>query len=223
MNNLILFGDGMDQSLPTEEEFAEVRSRVDRTVADAIEAADLDQATNLVRTLVKIAKISGRELARVLYQFSSHWSVFKSEETFEEWAFRESGLHPHTIERYVRVESLLTRPDIPIAVRKELSDRNMAELFPVANMIEQGYEPTEDQWHKLLLQPDDSSIRGVVREIKGSDPRPTALVIRIDENGSIWAVKDGVRKFAGSLEIKDESPIVQQAIDRIIKNTGMLR
>lgn len=222
-DELILFGTGFDQSLPTEHEFEWVREKVDQRIDEAIEQADLDKATTLVRSLIKIAKISGRELTKVLFKFKQNWSIFQTEETFEDWADRETGLHHHTIERYIRVESLLTKPDISDEVRKELADRNLAELFPIANMVNQGYEPTEDQWQDLLIQPDETSIRSKVNEIKGAEPRSTSLSLRVDSHGTIWATKNGVQKFVGSLEVDDESEIVKQAIERIVKNTGMLR
>jgi hypothetical protein len=222
-DDLTLFGSGLDQALPTEFEFSYVRERVEQSINEAIAQKDLDKATTLMRSLVKVAKVANRELTRILYSLKVHWDVFDTQETFEEWADRESGLHPHTVERYIRIESLFHNQTLTHEVKKELADRNLAELFPIANMMEQGYEPTADQWQDILRQPDESSIRQSVREIKGQEPRPTALVIRIDEQGTIWAVKDNVKKFVGSLELTDDSVIVQQAIDRIIKNTGMLR
>jgi hypothetical protein len=222
-DQLILFGDGMDQSLPTVREFDWVAKQVTKRMEEAIQNRDLGKATELVQELIKIAKVSGRELARVLYQLESNWAVFDSKETFEEWADRESGLHPHTIERYVRVESLLTSAAIPEQVRSELSDRNLAELFPLANMIEQGYELTLKDWDKVLIQPDESSIRAVVREIKGQEPRSTALILSMDHSGSLWVTKDGERKFVGSLELEEDSPIVRQAIERITRNSGILK
>lgn len=222
-DELILFGNGLDQSLPTEHEFGWVKEKVDRSIDEAIQSGDLNKATDLVRSLIKIAKISGRELTRVLFKFKENWAVFSSEEPFEDWADRETGLHHHTIERYIRIETLLTSNTLTPEVKKELADRNLAELFPIANMMEQGYEPTEDQWQDILRQPDENSIRTAVREIKGQEPRATALIISIDRNGSIWVSKENVKKFVGSLELTDDSLIVQQAIDRIVKNTGMLR
>jgi hypothetical protein len=222
-DDLVLFGTGLDQSLPTESEFQGVRERVTKLVNEAITTGDLDKATLLTRSLVKVAKVANRELTHILYNLNTHWEVFHTEESFIDWADREVGLHRHTIERYIRIEGLLTSPSIEPDIKKELSDRNLAELFPIANMIEQGYEPTRDQWDDILRQPDASSIGATVRDIKQLPPRPTALVIFLDESGTIWATKDNVRKFVGSLELTDDSEIVKQAVERITRNTGMLR
>jgi hypothetical protein len=222
-DGLILFGDGLDQSLPTEQKYILVRENVNQRIDEAIQDGNLDKATDLVRSLVEIAKVSGRELTRVLYKFKENWSVFGVDETFEEWADRESGLHHHTVERYIRIQSMLTNATIPSEIRSELSDRNLAELFPVANMVEQGFEPTEDEWRDILIQPDETSIRTKVREIKGQEPRANALSLSIDDSGSLWVTKDNVRKFVGSLEVTDDSPIVEQAIERITRNSGILK
>lgn len=222
-DDLVLFGNDFDQALPTEDEFGWVKEKVSQMVSQVIEHANLDEATNLVRSLVKIAKVSGKELSKVLTQFKQNWSIFETDEEFEEWAWRETGLHRHTIERYIRIETMLSNPEIPQEVRKELADRNMTELFPVANMVSQGFEPTVDQWEEILSQPDETSIRSKVNQIKGAEPRSTSLTLRIDERGTIWAYKNGLNRFVGSLEIEDDSDIVQQAIERIVKNTGMLK
>jgi len=221
--DLILFGSGLDQSLPTEDEFDGIKEMVDRRALDAIQNGDLDQATKLVRGLIKIAKISGKHLSRTLFQFHNHWDAFGSNETFEEWADREIGLHKHTVQRYIRVEELLNNTSIPAEVRKELTDRNMTELFPIANMMEQGYEPEPEQWEKIISQPDEVSIRETVRDIKGQEPRPTGLTLRMDEDGSLWAYRGGERFFFGSLNVEDHSPAVEQAIARVTRNAGILR
>lgn len=222
-DGLILFGSGLDQSLPTEHQFQWVKEQINQRIEKAIQSANLDEATELVRDLVMIAKVAGKELAKVLYTFHEQWKTFDTQETFEEWADRTTGFHVHTIERYIRIETMLNKPEIPTEIRQELADRNLAELFPIANMVEQGYEPSSDQWESILIQPDEVSIRTKVREIKGQEPRATALVLRVDDVGSIWAHKDGAKKFVGSLEITDEEPIVKSAVERIIRNSGMLK
>lgn len=222
-DELILFGDGLDQSLPTGEEFAWVSEQVDQRIDKAIQHADLHEATRLVQQLIKIAKVSGRELTKVLYRFYQNWAVFQTEEDFLEWADRETGLHRHTVERYIRVESVFAKPSIPDEVKAELSERNLAELFPVANMVAQGYEPTAEQWQDILLQPDETSVRKKVMEIKGQEPRSTALMLSVDGSGALWATKDGVRKYVGHVEVEDEHPIVQQAVERLLRNAGVLR
>lgn len=221
--DLILFGSGLDQSLPTGEESAWLDEQIDVRVQESIRSADLNQATALVRNLIKATKIFGKQVSKVLYQFYINWEVFGAEETFEEWADRETGLHAHTIERYVRIEKMLHNKDIEESIRKELADKNLTELFPIANMIDQGYVPDQEQWGDILIQPDEVSIRAKVRDIKGQEPRPTGLTLHQDSNGSLWAIKEGTRKFFGSLEISDPDPMVQQAIERVLRNGGILR
>jgi hypothetical protein len=222
-NDLLIFGGGLDQSLPTDNEYLHVHNRVAHAIDEAISEGDLDKATDITRKMIKVAKVANKELSHILYNLNASWNVFKTTEPFLEWAHREVGFHKHTIERYIRVESLLISDRIEPDIKKELSDRNLTELFPIANMIEQGYEPTRDQWEDILSQPDASSIRQSVREIKEELPRATALILYLEETGTIWAIKDNVRKFVGSLELTDENEIVKHAIERITRNAGMLR
>ena len=222
-DDLILFGSGLDQSLPTEKDFSWLKDEVDNRLSNAIQSGDLDAAGDLVEGLVKVTKASGKELAKVLYTLNTNWNVFNTDETFLEWAYLRSGLHRHTIERYVKVEELFSGESVPEDIKPFLAEKNLAELFPIANMVDQGYEPDSDQWKDIILQPDESSIRNKVREIKEQEPRKTALILKIDDMGSIWAIKEGVRKFIGSLELSDEDEVVQKAIKRIIANSGILR
>ena len=222
-DDLILFGSGLDQSLPTEKDFSWLKDEVDNRLSNAIQSGDLDAAGDLVEGLVKVTKASGKELAKVLYTLNTNWNVFNTDEAFLEWAYLRSGLHRHTIERYVKVEELFSGESVPEDIKPFLAEKNLAELFPIANMVDQGYEPDSDQWKDIILQPDESSIRNKVREIKEQEPRKTALILKIDDMGSIWAIKEGVRKFIGSLELSDEDEVVQKAIKRIITNSGILR
>ena len=45
----------------------------------------------------------------------------------------------------------------------------------------------------------------------------------MDRTGALWANTKTDNKFIGSLEIDDESDIVQAAIERIIRSAGVLK
>ena len=41
--------------------------------------------------------------------------------------------------------------------------------------------------------------------------------------GSLWAIMEEERVFIGSLEVEDDNSIVQKAIERLTKNSGVVR
>lgn len=213
-DELILFGTGLDQPIPDDDWAIQ---KVDEIIQEAVQKKDPYIAIHAVQSLVKIAKLSGRALAKLLHFLRYNWEVFNSDENFDDVVYVESGLHRHTIDRYIRVHQLLLEAPV------DLSQRNMKELIPIANKIAQGWEFEKEEWNKLANAPDYATLSQDLREMTDEKPRKSALILQIDQHGSLWATKEGQRKFVGSLEIDDEDEIVQKAINRICDNSGVLR
>ena len=64
-----------------------------------------------------------------------------------------------------------------------------------------------------------------MHEITGKERRSNSLRIWLDDHGSLFAYggDDEERKFIGSLEVDDDDPVVQKAINRIINSTNILQ
>jgi len=220
-DELVLFGTGLDQPIPDDDTFWE--DRIDEILEKAFKEQDVNYALNACESLVKIAKLSGRSLATMLYKLKVHWNIFEVAETFEELAYPKIGLHPHTIERYVKVAEMFETHAIPAELEEQIKQRNMGELIPIANAVAQGYEFDAEDWKDLADSPDFSTISKKVRDIKGQPPRKSSLTIMIDSMGSLWAMDTVDREFIGSLEIENDEPLVKKAINRIIDNAGVMR
>lgn len=220
-DDLVLFGSGLDQPIPDDDIFWE--EEIDQILERAFREHDAEYAVNACENLVKIAKVTGKALATMLYKVKRHWDIFETTETFEEMVYPRIGLHPHTIERYVKIAEMFESHVIPKEFEEQVKQRNMGELVPIANAIAQGYEFDKDDWKRIIDAPDARSIGKEVREIKGQEPRKSGMMIMIDNRGTLWAIDKEDRKFIGSLEIKDDEPLVKKAISRIIDSAGVMR
>lgn len=220
-DELVLFGVGLDQPIPDDNAFWE--ERIDEILEKAFKEQDVEYALNACESLVRVAKLSGRALATMLYKLKAHWNIFEVIENFEELAYPRIGLHPHTIERYIKVAEMFATHAIPAELEEQIKQRNMGELIPIANAVAQGYEFDAEDWKELANSPDFSTISKKVRDIKGQPPRKSRLIIMVDVSGSLWAMNDEDRKFVGSLEIADDEPIVKKAINRILDSAGVMR
>ena len=209
---------GLDQPLAVDNHWA--LNRIEEYIQQSIEEKNVYIALNVCKQLREVSQVAGLALAKMLYLIKHNWSSFNSEESFDEIAYEYIGLHSHTVDRYVKVWSMFADEQAP----QELQSRNIKELIPIANAIAQDYEITEDQWERLVEAPDFSTVSRIVREdIKGADPRKNALQLFYDEYGDITALRDGKVYPVGHLNVLTDEYVVERAIERITKNSGILR
>jgi len=209
---------GLDQSLPTDNGWA--LQKVDEYINQSLSQGDVYIALDVCKQLRQVSQIAGLALAKMLYLIRDNWDYFDVEEPFEDVAYEYIGLHSHTVDRYIKVWKMFADGVAP----EELQQRSIKDLIPIANAVAQGYEITEDEWDKLEDAPDYSSVTRIVREdIKDQEPRRNALQLFLDSDGQITAMKDGFIHNVGYLHLDSGEDIVMSAIERIIKNTGMMR
>lgn len=220
-DELVLFGVGLDQPIPEDDNFW--MNRVEEVLETAFKNHDIDYALNTCESLRKIAGLSGKALAHLLYKLKQHWTYFEIEDSFEEMVYPRLGLHSHTIERYIKIAEMFDKEMIPKEFEDKVRGRNMTELMPIANTLAQGYELDDDDWKRIAQAPDEKSIRSEIRDITGKEARKSGLTIFLDNRGSLWAADKTDRKFIGSLEITDDEPLVKKAINRIVDNAGVMR
>ena len=222
MNDMELFGT-LDQvsSLPADERTNMILQKVEDTIRKAIQGHDPDLALNAVSELVIFAKISGIALAKIIYLLVTNRDELGIGDDWKERLFEVTGLHPHTVERYYYVWEMHSQ--IPATLSEQITHRNIRDQIPVALALSQGYEITGDQWQQIADASDEATIRKILREdVKGKDPRKNAIAIAIDARGTLWAYSDEQRYFVGSLELKDDTAVVQKAIQRILKNASIM-
>lgn len=211
----------LDQSLVVDDSdiLLEIEVRINR----AISLHDADEAFLVCEAMIGQMKRSGIALAKALWMIKTDWDKLSIGDDFFPTAQHYLGLHPHTIERYVKVWDMLDKY-VPESIRAKIQQKNIKILIPIANAIAQGFEIEDSTWKKLVAAPDYSEVSKIVREeIKDESPRKNNLTLQVDGLGSVWAYNSGEKYYVGSLEVGDERDIVIKAIERIISNSGILK
>lgn len=219
MNDLIL--SPLDQETPANGDWA--LELIDQKVHEAIELRDVSIVFDTIKRLRELAKITGLALAKILYMTHKYRGDFGLEDTFSDSVFDATGLHQHTTERYIKVWSLFEQKQIPQHLEQEFQQKNIKDLIPIANAFHQGYDITDEDWSELAHAPDYATVAKIVRdEIKHAEPRKNALQLYLKRDGTVVAYKNEQQYSVAWLDLADTNPIVQQAIERIKKNSGML-
>lgn len=219
-DELTIFG-GLDQPIPIDNKW--ILDRVDKIFNESLEKKNSSIIINACKALVQISRESGIALAKALCLLMEHWEAFNPSEPFRDVVYPQLGLHPLTIDRYIAVWKMLYEK-APKELQDDLRQRNIRDLVPIATAISQGYEIEDKTWKELVVAPDTNTILKIVREdVKGKEPRKGSIQISLDNLGSLWAFQDGRRYFVGTLEVDSEELTVQHAIERLIRNSGILR
>jgi hypothetical protein len=219
MSDLILLN-GLDQSLPVKDDW--ILDKVDEIIRDSLEKKDVYYALNSCKALKQIAQLSGIALAKFFYLIKQNWDEYEIDEDFDEIAFDYVGVHKNTVSTYTRVWQMHEADVIPESVSENIRQRNIKDQIPIALALDQGYNIREDEWEELSNAPDYTTVAAKIREIKGKEPRKSALLIYISDDGTITATQEGRSEFVGYLNVDDAGDIAEKAILRLIKSAGVL-
>ncbi len=220
-DDLLLIGN-LDQSVPVDGDWA--MSRIDEVLKQSLKEKNVDLALDMCKQLVAIGQVVGIGLAKALYFLQKNWEKYKIDEAFEDYVFDKIGKHRHTVERYVKIWGMFDNAVVPQQLIEEFQQKSVNELAPIANAVYQGHEISAEAWEKLSEAPDPNTIAKIVREdIKGQLPRSNTLQLYLDREGTIWAYQKEHRYFVGSLDISAKEEPIQQAIERIVGRSGMMK
>jgi hypothetical protein len=212
---------GLDQSLSVDTE--PILERVDEIVQESIERGDVYYALNFGKGLIEVAQISGMGLAKLFYLLKKHWSEFQLGDKFDDVAFAYVGRTKDTVDKYVRVWEMYENNIIPPQFEDEIKQKNIKDQVPIALMtVSQGYELDEEQWQQIVDAPDYTSVGAVVRDIKGKEPRKSALLIFIDSDGNLSAQQEGEIQFVGYFN-EEPGDIAEKAQQRLLRSAGVLQ
>jgi hypothetical protein len=201
----------------------EVYLKVDEVIARSVEEGSPETAITYISKLMKLKELTGKALVRFIYQLSQNWEYFEESQSdrFIDYVHAALGVHKHTIERYVKVGDMLAN-EVPPQYQDMIEDLAMEYIYPVANAIDQGYVFEDVHWEAVISAPHGREVERLVRELKGSEPKSSALQLWLDLKGSLWVFTKDKGEIIGFLEIKSDSKPVQRAINRILKRAGIM-
>ena len=221
MNDELLIISPLDQNLDVADD-DQILEKIERMILDSIAEKDVHKALSICKQVYKIALLSGKALAQVLYLMKIHWEEFGVGDDFYDVMVSATGLSKHTVQTYPEVHALQAENKIPEAYRDDIMKKNIKNLVPIAQALNAGYEIDDDEWEELVDAPDFSTVNAKLREIKGKEPRSHALILMMDREGGIRAIKGDVQIYIGFLNTSEENEVAQQAIQRLIKGAGIL-
>lgn len=214
----------MDQDLSPLNSEQELLHRVKKEINAAADEHNIERAIKVCDYFQRAARLSGKSLAHALYTMYRRWNDFGISDEFIDYIYVRVGLHRHTVERYIKVARLLEE-SVPDDLRNAIENKGIQLLIPVAHAVSQGYDIEPSVWDRIASSTSYNEVKEVInRDVRHAQPREGALGLYVNRDGSILAYQgDQSPRFVGSLEVTDDDPVVQQAVERIVKNSGILR
>ena len=209
----------VDDKTLTERDFM---ASIDDVIEHLNKTGDLNKATSVLNDLDRLDNVTGHGKAKLLlgmYRwFESNVEV--PDEEFEDHIKSTTTTKAITAERYITVWSKVESGEIP----KNISNRPMRDLVPIAKCLAQGYSIDAKGWAKINLCSNDGELRDVLRKIKGKAERKSARVIKLARDGSLYLWKKNVKKFLGYLNVEDAKtdPDISEEIEKIKDKIGAI-
>lgn len=214
----------LDSFIDPSDSDVDIRKNIQRIIDEAVAEKNVKKAVNICYQIVRVLHMGGLALAESLHAIYAHWSEFGINDRFEDVIAATTGLHKATVQHYTLVwEKLYTEENVPKQFKDDLRKMNIKSQIPIAQALNAGYEIDKEGWKELTDSPDFSSVSALLRQIKGKEPRSQALILMMDTDGGIRAIKGEVDTYVGWLKVDDESLVVRQAVARIVNESGILQ
>jgi hypothetical protein len=193
---------------------------VEKIAQDIAEKKDFERGFQIISGMLEYVKAVDDGVGLVINAMSSKWEPDEHEgESFEQAIERRTGIKPITVQRHLKIQKAL--PSVPDAYRDEIQDKGFKAKIRVAQLVEGGYEVTDEDWRDIAEAPDEKEVDRISRKIRGVEPRSNWLALSIDKQGilNVHTVR-GVRQV-GRLDVHDDDPDVKKAISRLLGCTGV--
>lgn len=181
-----------------------------------VDTGNFDKGFEFVNQIDSMGEAFEKSKSIMLEGMDKAWKPEKHEgETFLQAAVRKTGYSPETIRRHMKNRNLLNNGSIPSEYRKiiELAPENCQE--PIANLIEDGFEPTKNDWRAISEYARDRRMIGkIIRKIRNVEPRTNWSMFVIDEKGFLWQLAKGQRECVGELYTSSNSEFVLRGVER---------
>lgn len=203
----------------------------EKDALDAIDVAikalrqsdDISQIDKAERTLFGLQRISGKALAKLLYEKKSWWNDTNQTEirqcTFEDYEKSQHNLSSVLIDRYTVVWEKMQ--EFPL----QLQERPIRDLIPIAKAVEQGYEISDKMWTKLISASSNAEVLQILREeVKDKPPRKSSMQLREERDGTVNLWKGNKKKFVAYFNTKEEANDldIHKALERL-RSSGVIK
>jgi hypothetical protein len=198
----------------------EFMGAVDQEIIKLHDTGDINRVMTILNGLDAVEGVTGHAKARLLWGASEWYKQNVPDESFVDHVASTTDIKKVTVNRYIGTWKYVEDLTIP----KEIAERPMRDLVPIAMTLKQGYDISKEQWRKIKLSTNDGELRDVLRQVKGKAERKGAKVIKLMRDGSLYGYKGKQQYFIGYLNIKDaENDIVlAEFIEKIKISVGII-
>jgi hypothetical protein len=197
----------------------------------------LEHASPIINGLVEVKEKSGMALCKFLHGINYRWVEIPKEDgdTFWGWAVRTTGFSLPSIQRDVCVAELFAGDYIPIEYREKISEKPMRllkRMYRVAlhhkktrngnyTFVPSEYELDSHDWLRLSEVNDEVSLYDAIDKITNRKPNKNRTSFAVDDNGTLWFFRGNDKVAIGSLNVFDETPLVQEGVAIFIERLGV--
>jgi hypothetical protein len=195
-------------------------SAIDQEIINLHDTGDINRVMTVLNGLDSVENITGHAKARLLWASSEWYKQNVPDENFADHVASTTTTRKVTVDRYINVWQYVEELVIP----KQIAERPMRELVPIAKTLSQGYEISKEQWRKIDLCANDGELRDILRTIKGKSERKNARLIKMSRDGSLYGWKGNKKYFIGYLNVKDaqEDIVLAEFIEKIKISVGII-
>jgi len=137
-------------------------------------------------------------------------------ETFLQFIVRKTSLSPETIIRHTRNHNLSESGVIPGEFRQAIEFAPENCRLQIANLVEDGYEPTKKEWLALSEVAKDRRMVGkLVRKIRKVEPRTNWSMFTVGDDGIVWRHSKDKHEVCGELYVFSDSEFVLAGIEKM--------
>lgn len=221
VNDLVM--GGIDQFLPIKQAQKDILKRVDDVMAEAVEAGNPEVAFKAMEGLLGVSQISGIALSKFLYTMKYQWPNFNQRDSFFTVAEERFGRKEVTLKRNLRVWEMLVSDDIPKDYAEKFKTMPIRCLIPIANMWDQDWDVTSNQWMRLANAPDPATISKIIREIKGTEPKEGSMQIEFDTESKTLCVWKNNKPHNIYLTYDEDDEVIQAGLARLFSDKVLER
>lgn len=199
----------------------DILSAIDQEIITLHDTGNINRVMSVLNGLSEVESVSGHAKAKLLWASNEWFKQNEPDKDFADHVADTTTLNRTVVDRYITVQRFIEDMTIP----KEITERPMRDLIPIAKTLAQGYDISKEQWRKIKLAANDGELRDVLRKIKGKSERKSAKVLKLERDGSInLYIKGKPKKFIGFLNVKDAETDndVAEMIERIKNGAGMV-
>jgi hypothetical protein len=195
-------------------------TQMETIVQDVVSNRNFDAGFQAINDLHEKGREFDDAIGMILNGMNDIWNPAEHDgERFEQAALRMTGLKPVTVQRHLKIQKAL--PSIPEPYRDEIREMGVKSKIRVAQLVEGGYEVTDNDWLRLATAVDEKEVDRISRDIRGVEPRTNWLSISIDNNGILRVHTVRAVQEIGRLETWNDNEDVQKAISRLLGCTGV--